>query len=941
MVRTASTSRTGRERTAGVDRRKQSVYKHAMTTRRAPVLAVVVTAGAAAVAIAIHSPLALPDHVQAQGRASPIQTPGGGKGPAAAPDAADPANARADLSPKPPVRPLTPQQQVEQFWLPAGYRIEPVLADPVIESPGQVTFDGNGRMFVLELRGYEQKPDGVDSLAPTGRISAHEDRDGDGTFERHTVFVDRLLFPRFAMPFGADAILTSETNQDEVWKYTDTDHDGVADRKELFVANFGRGGSMEAQPSNLLWAMDNWLYSTVNSFRIRWTPHGILREPTGPSASQWGVTQDNDGKVWFQHGASGLPGYFQFPVHYGNFAYPEQFEPDLEIVWGAPILIGDVQAGLPGTRLPDGSVIYGTAAAGNAIYRGHRLPKDLVGDYLYGETVARSLRRLRPVVTGGLTQLRNVYPRREFVRSLDPLFRPIGVANAPDGTLYIADMYRGVIEGAPWAKPGTYLWEKIKQYQLNTILGHGRVWRLTYDGMTPDRTRPRMLQQSPAQLVAHLSHENGWWRDTAQQLIVLKQDRSVAPALAALVRRSASQQARYHALWTLEGLGSLDAGLARELLKDTHPGMRRQAIRASETLYKAGDRSFAEDWLALAGRDPDPDVVIQAMLTLNHLKIGGAADAAASARKRLAARGVDWVAERIVNPPPSPAAGRGNMLTAEERASVERGATAYAESCFACHGEDGRGAPAPGGHGLRAPSLAGSARVNGHRDYAIKTLLHGLSGPVDGRSYAEVMAPMGASSDRWIADVVSFIRGGFGNTSATVSEADVARVRKESGGRTTMWTIDELERTVPRVLVPDAGWRASASHNPAGAAGAFDYTRWSSGGVQQPGMWFLIELPQATSLTGIQFASPPAGGGASAPAAPASPRRYRVDVSRDGQAWEQVADGQGGGRTTTISFAPVTARFVRITQTADEQDAGAWSMERLRLYQTPGTAPAK
>ena len=200
------------------------------------------------------------------------------------------------------------------------------------------------------------------------------------------------------------------------------------------------------------------------------------------------MTQDNDGKVWFQGGASGMPGYFQFPVHYGNFAPPDQFEPDLNIVWGAPILIGDIQAGLPGTRMPDGSLIYATAAAGNEIYRGDRLPKDLIGDYLHGEIVARIVRRLRPVKTEGLTQLQNVYPRSEFIRSLDPLFRPADTTTGPDGTIYIADMYRGIIEGAEWAKQGTYLREKIKQYQLDKVTGHGRIWRLTYDGIPRDRT---------------------------------------------------------------------------------------------------------------------------------------------------------------------------------------------------------------------------------------------------------------------------------------------------------------------------------------------------------------------------------------------------------------------------------------------------------------------
>jgi mono/diheme cytochrome c family protein/glucose/arabinose dehydrogenase len=879
--------------------------------------------------------------------AAPPSAQGGGRagrGAAAAPAADDPANANADLSAKPPVVPLPASEQANRFWLPPGYHLEPVLSDPEVDSPAQIAFDGNGRMFVAELRGYVQTLDGVDSISPVGRISLHEDRNNDGVFEHHSIFVDKLLFPRFVMPLGAGTILTMETNADEVWKYTDTNADGVADKRELFTANFGRAGNVEAQQASLFWGMDNWIYSTVNAFRLRWTPNGLLKEPTGPNGAQWGATQDNYGKIWFQGGASGMPGYFQFPVHYGNFAPGDQFEPDLNIMWGAPILVGDIQAGLPGTRMPDGSLIYGTAAAGNEIYRGDRLPKDLVGDYLYGETVARIVRRLRPVRTDGLTQLRNVYPRSEFIRSLDPLFRPVDIAAAPDGTLYIADLYRGIIEGAEWAKEGTYLRKKIAQYQLDRVIGHGRIWRLRYDGIQPDRSQPRMLDETAAQLVAHLTHPNGWWRDTAQQLLVLKQDKSVAPALQQIVRTSANQFARFHALWTLEGLGVLDAAITREAMKDADPQMRIQAIRASETLYKGGDKSFAADYRAMA-TDQDTDVVIQAMLTLNVLKVPAAADTIAAAMAATRTRGVQFVADRILNPPANAGRGGGRglpALTPEQQAVIERGSSIYNEVCFACHGDDGRGTPMPGGPpgATMAPSLSGSARVNGHRDYLIKAVLHGLSGPIDGRAYPQVMVAMGSNKDQWIADVASYVRNGFGNSASWVTPADVARVRATSGNRTTPWTVTDLEASLPLPLIPDASWKITASHNTAAAAGAMNFARWTTGEPQQAGMWFQIELPAPLLLTELQFDSPMLGGGRSGPPPAATfPRAYHLQVSNDGSTWSApVAQGEGSGRTTTITFTPVRARFVRITQTAAVNDAPPWSIERLRLYQARATA---
>lgn len=890
-----------------------------------------------------------PPPAPATGRGA-IQSTGGGPGPGAAPAADHPANANADLSPKPPVVPATPEEQAKRFWLPAGYRMTPVLSDPVIQDPAEIRFDGNGRMYVVELRGYFQTPEGHDLIPPIGRISRHEDRNNDGIYEHHTVFVDNLVFPRFAMPLGADTVLTMETNADEVWKFTDTNRDGVADKKELFTTNFGRAGTMESQPSNLTWGMDNWLYSTVNAFRLRITPSGILRETTGPNGAQWGVTQDNEGKMYFQHGASGLPGYFQLPVLYGNYSVPDQLEPDLNIVWGAPILIGDIQAGVPGTRMPDGSLIYGTSAAGNEVYRGDRLPKDLVGDYMHGDMVGRLLRRLHPVKTEGLTQLRNFYPRSEFVRSLDPLFRPADNSTGPDGTLYIADMYRGIIEGAEWAKEGTYLRLKIKQYQLDKAMNRGRVWRLSYDGIARRVTQPRMLNETPAQLVAHLSHANGWWRDTAQQLLVLKGDKSVVPALTAIVKTSTNQLARFHALWTIEGLGGLTAPLVRELLQDANPRLRIQAIRVSETLYKAGDRSFAANYRTLAV-DKDTEVSMQAMLTMNLLKTEDAATAVKAAMDANKARGVQFVADRILSPPAA-RGGRGAAALAPELAStLERGETVYNELCFSCHGTDGRGTPQPGGRGsTMAPTLVGSSRVIGHRDYVIKTLLHGLTGPIDGTTYSEVMVPMGGNRDQWIADVASFVRNGFGNAAGFVTTEDVVRVRALTADRRSQWKIDEIDASLPKLLASDATWKVTASHEGAPAApqpnaaggfsyvsnvaGALSYQGWSTGVAQQPGMWFQIELPSPAMVNEIQFTASTVGGGRAGPVISTHPRGYRVQVSTDGTTWNApVADAQGAPGTTIVTFAPVNAKFVRMTATA--ADAAPWAMRSVRLYRAP------
>jgi mono/diheme cytochrome c family protein/glucose/arabinose dehydrogenase len=888
----------------------------------------------------------------------PPGAPGGGPGRAGG------RGAEPDFSPRPPVLPLTPAEQAARFWLPPGYRMEPVLAEPHIEEPGQIAFDGNGRMYVVELRGYMQDKDATGILAPVGRVSVHDDHDNDGVYETHGVFVDNMIFPRFVTPLGGNAILTKESNAEEVWLYTDTNGDLQADRKELFATGLGRLLNVEHQESGFIWALDNWIYSTINPVRIRWTPNGVLREPTGSNQSQWGVTQDNYGKLWFQNGGAGMPGYFQLPVAYGNFTYPEQFEPNLAITWGAPVLIADMQGGMNAVRMPDGSLNRATSGAGNDIFRGDRLPSDLVGDYFHGEPVGRIVRRFRPVKNEGLTQLRNAHPLQEFIRSTDPLFRPVDMTTAPDGTMYITDMYRGIIQEAQWSGPGTYVRNKIEQYQLDKVVRHGRIWRLTYEGMPRRTERPRMLQETPAQLVRHLEDPNGWWRDTAQQLLVLKQDKSVVPALAAMASGSTNQLGRIHALWTLEGLGSASPSLIRAMMRDTDSQIRMQAIRVSETLYKAGDRSFAADYATMT-TDADGEVVMQALMTMNTLKVPRATERA----KELAGaahKGIALVASTIATPPARPTRETATTamesiapFTETEIALLDRGEAVYREVCFSCHGEDGLGLSAESGSGpARAPAVAASPRVIGHPDYVINTLLYGLQGPIAGTDYSEVMVPMGQNNDEWIAAVASYVRNGFGNRASTVSPAEVAAVRREQANRQTMWRSDELLASLPRQLVKGSDWKVSASHNNAVASYALTMQPWHTGGPQQPGMWLELALPQPTQLVEVRFESrpveaanvisepgaptrttaPAAGGGQfarrDAPAPqPGFPRGYDLGVSDDGKIWRTVATGHSTDVNTVIRFAPVQARFVRITLTAGGADLPPWSVQSLRLFE--------
>lgn len=854
---------------------------------------------------------------------------------------ANPAESAIASSPTPY---LSPEEEAKKFVLKDGYHLELVVSDPIIKEPVVAAFDGNGRMYVAEMRSYMQDIDGKGEHVRNSRISLHWSSKGNGIYDKDTVFADNLLLPRMILPLS-DGILVNETDSDDIWLYRDTKGAGVSDKKELFHAGGGRGGNLEHQPSGLIWDLDNWLYMSVNAYRLRIQGTNVLNEPTPANFGQWGLCQDEYGKIFnINAGSESGPVHYQTPIIYDhNYNYNEDVQFVVRNYQEVYPLVGlaDVQGGTPRFRPADKTLNHFTATCGDEIYRGDRLPADLHGDLVFCEPVGRLICRSKIEVKEGFTRLANAYDKSEFIRSTDPNFRPVNLTTAPDGTLYIVDMYRGIIQESDWVRPGSYLRPMVEKYQLEKNFGRGRIWRLVYKDLKPG-PQPQMLDEKPAQLVKHLAHPNGWWRNTAQKLLVLGGDKSVVPALIKMARSNKEPLARIHALWTLEGLDSLNPELLHEKFSDPNPQVRIAAIRTSESLYKKGDQSLVPEIAALA-KDPDVNVVIQALLTADLLKWPGSKELLETTVAANPAYGVQKLIGPIVNAPPVFDPAPMQELTAEEKKRLVQGESIYNQLCFACHGQDGKGAPLQGGKPgeTMAPPLSDSKTATGFRDGIIDVVLKGLNGPIRGKNYTAQMVPMESNDDEWVAAVTSFIRTHLGNRSTLIKPADVARARAAVKNRKEPWTLEELQASLPQPLANRGQWKVTASHNPSSARLAIDgdiQSRFDTGTQQVPGMWFQIELPQATEIDGLELDA--------GTSTQDYPRGYKVELSGDGQRWgKPVAIGQGTGPQTEIVFPTAKAKFIRITQTGSVPGL-FWSIHELQVLKPgqpvkPGSATAK
>jgi putative membrane-bound dehydrogenase-like protein len=535
---------------------------------------------------------------------------------------------------------LSPEDEMKQFYLPPGFHAQLVAAEPVIQDPIAIDWDADGRMWVVEYPEYVpdlQAPE--PNLDPIGRIVVLEDTDNDGKMDKRTVFADGLVQARAVKALDHGILVLEPPN---VWLMHDSNGDLKMDTKELVGTDYGRReGGVEGNANSFEWGLDNYLHSAGSSvsYSLRLKDGVFDRRPT-LSRGEWGVGQDDFGRMFRNDSESTLqvdlvptPYYARNPGMLRTRGSDEVLTNDvnnINEVWPVrpnPGTNRSYQFGI--TRASDGTVVQVTAACTPTVYRGDRLPPEMYGNVFVAEPAGNFVRRIVLEDDGTTLRARNAYDKAEFFGSTDERFRPVFISNAPDGTLMVVDFYRGVIQDR--ASTTLYLKDYIQKRKLDapTGVGRGRVFRIVHESAQRDTTRPQLSRATPAQLVEALSHPNGWWRDTAQRLLVERSGAKAVPELKALATGTAAPRTRVKALWVLDGIDNIDVGTVAKALTDSSRDVRTSAVRIAERWMGEANSPIQADVLKLID-DPDWQVREQVAASLGALPAGPKETAVAS-----------------------------------------------------------------------------------------------------------------------------------------------------------------------------------------------------------------------------------------------------------------------------------------------------------------------
>lgn len=517
-----------------------------------------------------------------------------------------------------PVR--SPEEELSTFVIAPGYRVQLVAAEPLVQDPVAIDWDTQGRLWVVEMPGFMPDIAATGEHDPVGRVVTLADTDGDGRMDRRTVFADGLVLAR-SVKVLEHGVLVAEPP--DLWLMRDTDGDGRADTRTRVTDQFGRRDiDVENNANGFDWGLDNRIRTAGQSrLHLRWSGGSLVTAPS-PTRGQWGVTHDDVGRTFRNTNESALhvdliPGeYFtRHPSMLRTRGSDERLSMpgnELNAVWPVRPTPGINRGYQAGIRRADGTLARHTSVCAPLVVRGDRIP-GLQGDVLVADPAANLVSRIVLREEGRELLANKAWPDAELLASTDERFRPVHIANAPDGTVYIADLYRGVIEHR--LSLTTYLKAYIERHGLIEPRGLGRIWRIVEDGTARDTTP---MSTTTDALVGLLAHPNGWRRDAAQRILIERADPSVEPALRALLRTASAPSTRLHALWTLDGLDLVTEPLVIEAMGDRSPHVRGAAVRIAERWLESPEPDLRAAIDARAA-DEHPLVRLQVAATLGTL----------------------------------------------------------------------------------------------------------------------------------------------------------------------------------------------------------------------------------------------------------------------------------------------------------------------------------
>ena len=548
--------------------------------------------------------------------------------------------------------PLSPEEERATFQLAdTNLIVELVAAEPDVRAPVAVAWDADGRMFVAEMTDYPSGP-------VNGRIRLLEDRDGDGRYERSTIFATNLAFPNGVMPWKNGVLVTAAP---DIWFLADTNGDGVADVREKILTGFTEG-NQQLRVNGLYWGIDNWIYGCNgrSDGEVKWadgTPAGSIRRHDfrfRPDTKQFEVIAGNS-QFGMGHDDWGnrFPVFNNTPIR--HVVIEDRYLARQPLLAGtdnvpsiSPAMDGNrVFALTPPTLLIPQPVGVFTSACGPSIFRGTGLPESYRGNYFVCEPVQNLVQRrvlkpsgstfiaeyadaevapvaLRPETTRSAS--RPTLPK-EFLASTDRWFHGVFTATGPDGAFYVVDFYRDLVEHPHWVAP-----EIRDQVDWRKGEEHGRIWRIRAKDAKPAKVE-KFSRASNPELVRALESDNGWTRDTAQRLLMERGARDAIPALEQLARQGAKAQSRVHALNLLDALhtnevqeafmhGTLmfrrtifsNDAVALDALKDASPRVREHAVRLAGKGLGTNYLDLLQTLAALSSMTSDPDARVRLQL---------------------------------------------------------------------------------------------------------------------------------------------------------------------------------------------------------------------------------------------------------------------------------------------------------------------------------------